>query len=132
LSKWMVNAVPAGAVTLGVVNAMPDAVMSTAWPPAEGDVAGDGATEAGTDADGAVEPLGTADGAADPEAPADPEAAGGAEDGDGPSVQSGLKPPVQAALRTATAARAGSETSRRRMGTSGRTVDGMTGGMDRI
>src|SRR3954452_12951865 len=37
LSKWTVNADPAGAVTLGVVNAMPDAVMSTTLPPADAD-----------------------------------------------------------------------------------------------
>src|SRR3954452_17356713 len=73
LSKWIVKAAPAGAVTLGVVNAMPDAVMSTTDPPAAAEP--DGAAE--PDADGAAEP--DPDGAAEPDpdgaALADPEAA---------------------------------------------------------
>src|SRR3954452_16555448 len=71
LSKWIVKAAPAGAVTLGVVNAMPDAVMSTTDPPAAAAPDGAGAPDPGgaprADPDGA--PL------ADPEAAALPDGA---------------------------------------------------------
>src|SRR6478752_943616 len=72
LSKSMTNGVSAGAVTWGVVNAMPDAVIWTA-DPVSPEAAGDpeaAGEPAGAEPDGAGEP----DGAA-PDAAGEPDAA---------------------------------------------------------
>src|SRR3954467_10024308 len=67
-SKSMTNGVSAGAVTVGVVNAIPDATTFTDWPAPPPDAAG----EPDRAAPGGAAPDGAADEGA-PDAPGDPD-----------------------------------------------------------